>query len=142
MFLSPYSYWRSKQLVLPIKIFFSLLYDIPYMQNLKRNSTNELIYKTETDLQRMNFMVTWGEEWGEEVGSLGSTCRHSSLLYLKWVINKTLLYSTGNFVQCMWQPGYKKSVRKTGYMYIYGWVPLLSFWNYHNFVNWLYPSIK
>ena len=26
-------------------------YDIPYMQNLKRNDTNELIYKTETDSQ-------------------------------------------------------------------------------------------
>ena len=26
-------------------------YDIPYMQNLKRNDRNELIYKTETDSQ-------------------------------------------------------------------------------------------
>ena len=26
-------------------------YDIAYMQNLKKNDTNELIYKTETDSQ-------------------------------------------------------------------------------------------
>ena len=26
-------------------------YDIPYTQNLKRNDTNEIIYKTETDSQ-------------------------------------------------------------------------------------------
>ena len=26
-------------------------HDIPYMQNLKRNDTNELMYKTETDSQ-------------------------------------------------------------------------------------------
>ena len=28
-----------------------ILYDIPYMWNLKRNDTNELIYKIETDLE-------------------------------------------------------------------------------------------
>ena len=28
-----------------------ILYDIPYMQNWKRNDTNELIYKTESDSQ-------------------------------------------------------------------------------------------
>ena len=27
-------------------------------------------------------------------------------------------------------------------IYIYGWVPLLLTWNYHNIVNWLYPIQK
>ena len=30
-----------------------ILYDIPYMWNLKRNDTNELIYKTETETYRL-----------------------------------------------------------------------------------------
>ena len=29
-----------------------------------------------------------------------------------------------------------------GYMYMYGWVPQQSTWNYHNIVNWLYSHKK
>ena len=28
------------------------------------------------------------------------------------------------------------------YVYIYGWIPLLSNWNYHSILNWLYYNIK
>ena len=31
---------------------------------------------------------------------------------------------------------------RNGYMYMYGWVPLLLTWNYHNIVNWLYSNTK
>ena len=31
---------------------------------------------------------------------------------------------------------------KNGYMYMYGWVPLLFTWNYHNIVHWLYSNTK
>ena len=31
---------------------------------------------------------------------------------------------------------------KNGYLYIYGWVPSLSTWNYHNIVNRLYSNKK
>ena len=57
-------------------------YDILYMRNWKRNDTNELIYKTETDLQS-ELMVARGEEWGggrdREFG-----INMYTLLYLKW----------------------------------------------------------
>ena len=40
----------------------------------------------------------------------------------------------------MQQPGWEGSLGENGYMYTYGWVPLLSTWNYHKIVNWLYPN--
>ena len=42
----------------------------------------------------------------------------------------------------MWQPGWERSLGENGYMYIYGWVPSLFTWNYHNIVNQLYPNTK
>ena len=42
-----------------------------------------------------------------------------TLLYLKWITNKDLLYSTGNSA-CMWQPGWEGSLREKGYTDMYG----------------------
>ena len=42
----------------------------------------------------------------------------------------------------MWQPGWAGSLGENGYMYMCGWVPLLSTWNYHNIVNQLYSNTK
>ena len=59
-----------------------------------------------------------------------------TLLYLKWITNEDLLYSTGNSDQCyvaVW-------MEENGDMYMYGY--LLCTWNYHNIVNWLYSNIK
>ena len=76
-------------------------YHIAYMWNLKKYDKNELIYKTETDsqTQRTNLLLPGGRvgvrggidwEFGIDV---------STLLYLKWITNKDLLYSTGNSAQ-------------------------------------------
>jgi len=67
-----------------------------------------------------------------------------TLLHLKWITDKDLLYSIENSTQVMWQPGWEGSLKENGYMYmlIYSWVPLLSTWNYYSIVNWLYSNIK
>ena len=47
----------------------------------------------------------------------------STLLYLKYIINKDLLYSTGNLLSVMWWPGWEGSLVENGCMYMCGCVP-------------------
>ena len=63
-----------------------------------KKGTSELIYKTEivTDVEN-KLMVTGGKRgrginWEIEINIY-------TLLYIKWITNKDLLYSTGNFTQ-------------------------------------------
>ena len=71
--------------------------DIPYIWNLKRNDTNELSYKTEilTGLEP-NFWLWQWEGW--MVGEFGMDTY--TLLDLRWMTNKDLLYRTGSSAQC------------------------------------------
>ena len=53
--------------------------DITYMQNLKRNDTNEFVYKMERDSQtsRMKILILGGRVSGKvQLGSLGLTYTH------------------------------------------------------------------
>ena len=61
------------------------------MQNLKRNDTNELTYKTVTDQV--------GEGWRERLGREFGMDRYT-LLYLKWLTVQVLLDSTWKSAQC------------------------------------------
>ena len=63
-----------------------------------------------------------------------------TLLYLKQITNKVLLYSTWNSTQCYVAAWVGGRLGENGYMYMYGWVPLLFTQNYHNSVNQLYPK--
>jgi len=59
-----------------------------------------------------------------------------TLLHLKQITNKDLLYSTWNTAQCYviaWMEG---RLGENRYMCMYGWVPSLFTWNCHNIV-WL-----
>ena len=65
-----------------------------------------------------------------------------TLLYLKWITNKVVLYSTGNSAQCYvaaWKGGV---LGENGYMLIYDWIPSLLTWNYHNIVIWLFSLVQ
>ena len=46
-----------------------------------------------------------------------------TLLCLKWITDRDLLYSTGALLSVTWQPGWKGSLEEHGYMY--GRVPSL-----------------
>ena len=66
------------------------------MWNLKRNATNELIYETDLQTQRMNLQLLEGRYGGRREFGMDM----STLLYLKWITNKDLQYSAGNAAQC------------------------------------------
>ena len=52
-----------------------------------------------------------------------------TLLYLKWINSKDLLYSTWTSV--MWQPGWERSLGKDGYMYKYGCMYIYVYIQFH-----------
>ena len=43
-----------------------------------------------------------------------------TLLYLKWIDNKDLLYSMWNSANVMFQPGWEEGRGANGYLYMYG----------------------
>ena len=58
------------------------------------HSLSKYLLKKETDLEN-DIMVARGKGIVKEIGVIMCT-----LLYLKWITNKDLLYSTWNFTQC------------------------------------------
>ena len=75
------------------------------MWNLKYG-TNEPIYKTDTE----NRLVVEGRmDW--ELGI--SRCK---LLYIRWIDNNVLLYSTGNYIQCRVLNQNGKNMKNNTYM--------------------------
>ena len=57
-------------------------------------------------------------------GNLGVWNGHLHMLYLKWIMNKDLLYNTWILLSVIWQPGWEGSLGENGYMYIYMGEPL------------------
>ena len=65
------------------------------MWNLKRNDTNELILTNQEKTHRYNELIVAG---GKD-GGKGQRVRNGKV-YLKWITNKGLLYSTWSSSQC------------------------------------------
>ena len=72
-------------------------YDIPYMWNLKRNYTNSYL-QNKNKLIEQSYNCQGKGLGGEIVREFGKFMH--TLLYLKWITNKDLLYSTENSAQC------------------------------------------
>ena len=68
--------------------------------DLKNNYTNEFIYKTERESQTIEnkLMVTKREKAGGGIHQDLGNNRYT-LFHIKWISNKVLLYSTGNYTQ-------------------------------------------
>ena len=82
--------------------------------------TNELIYETETDsqTQRTDLWLPRGRgvEGGMDWEFGVSRCK---LLYIEWINNKVLLYSTGNYIQYpMIRHSGKEYKKECAYIYI------------------------
>ena len=90
-----------------------------YMWNLKKNDTNELIYKTEIEsqMQKTNLWLPGGKHGGGINWEIGIDIY--TLLYIKQITNKDLLYSTGNSTQysVMTYMG-KESKKECIYVYV------------------------
>ena len=67
-----------------------ILYDIPYVQNLKRHDTNELIYKTKADSQWTNLWFPGEKDRGSGLDREFGRYLYT-LLCLEWKTNKDLL---------------------------------------------------
>ena len=82
--------WSQKEGQIP--------YDITYMWNLKYN-TNEHIYKKKKSHKCRE--QSWGCQregrWGRKDWEFG--IKRCKLVYIGWIYNKVLLYSTGNYTQ-------------------------------------------
>ena len=66
-------------------------------------------------------MVTRGEGWGGGIDWEFEIDMYT-LLYLKQITNKDLLYSTGNTAQysvLKWKKNWEKYLKKNRYMYMY-----------------------
>ena len=100
-----------------------------YLQNIKRF----------TDLE--NELMVAGGRMGKAIVKRFGMGMYT-LLYLKQITNKDLVYSMWNSVQWYVATRTERESGENGCMCTYGSIPLLFTLNRHNIVNWLYGNTK
>ena len=93
---------------------------------MNKKMTNELIYKMERDLQteRRSLWLPAGKRWRAGlIRKFGMDMY--TVLYLKWIINRDLLYSTGTLLNIMQQPEGGRNLKENRYRYMYNRITLL-----------------
>ena len=87
-----------------------ILYDVTYMWSPKHD-TNELIYQIETDSQtyRTDLWLPREMESGRWIRGLGLA---EANYYIKWIKNKALLFSIGNYSQYPMEMKMEKKKKK------------------------------
>ena len=109
-----------------------------YVESRKKWYKWSLLTKQkETHRLRKQTQGSQGEEIVKDFGKVMYT-----LLYLKWITNKNLLYGTWSSAQC-YVPAWVGE--GFGGKWIHAcvcWVPSLFTWNCHSIVNRLYPDTK
>ena len=89
-------------------------------------------------------MISWfpGGKWEEGTVREFGTDMYT-LLHLKWITNKDLLYSPWNSAQC-YVPAWMGGEFGGDWIHMYVWLhfPSMFISNYHNIANQLYPNTK
>ena len=89
---------------------------IQLVYGLFKNDTNELILKTEINSQpwKTNLRLPKGRSGKDKLGSWDQYIH--TTIYIKYIRNKDLKYSTGNYTQYLVIR--EKNLKKKGYIYL------------------------
>ena len=104
--------------------------------------THELNWLTKQKQAHRFKEWTYGcQREGQEKGIVGEFGMDmQTLLYLKWVTNKDLLYREHTVFPHVASLDRRGVWQGMDYMHLHGWVPLLLTWSYHTIVHWLHPN--
>ena len=89
-----------------------------YICGIEKEMIQMNLFTKQKQTYRVN--LWWpGEKNGVEGRDREFGINMYTLLYLKWITNKVVLYAQGTLLNVMWQPRCEESLGENGYMYMY-----------------------